>query len=74
MGPEDRSNRRVRERPLTVLNEGLRAREPAVDGCHVQGAFAIFTLKKKGERNNGPGASVRDIPLDTAGNVLTTSI
>lgn len=29
---------------LTVLDEGLRAREPPVDSCHVQGALPILTL------------------------------
>lgn len=74
MGPENCSDRRARKRPLTVLDERLRACEPAVDGCHVQGAFAIFTLKGKRERNDGPGTWARDIPADTAGNVLEMPI
>lgn len=31
---------------LTVLNNGLRARKPPMNGCHVQGSLSIFTLKE----------------------------
>lgn len=31
---------------VTVLNDGLRAREPPMDGCHVQRSLSIFTLKQ----------------------------
>lgn len=31
---------------LTVLNDGLRAREPPMNGCHVQRSLSIFTLKQ----------------------------
>lgn len=31
---------------LTVLNDGLRARKPPMNGCHVQGSFSIFTLNQ----------------------------
>lgn len=39
---------------LTVLDEGLRAREPSVDSRHVQWTFAIFALKtgEKGDHEN----------------------
>lgn len=38
---------------LTVLNEGLRPREPPMDSCHVQRAFPILTLTEtKQNRNN----------------------
>lgn len=29
---------------LTILDEGLRPREPPMDSCHVQGALPILTL------------------------------
>lgn len=31
---------------LTVLNDGLRARKPPMNGRHVQGGLSIFTLKQ----------------------------
>lgn len=35
---------------LTILNNGLRARKPPMNGCHVQGSLSIFTLKES--KNN----------------------
>ena len=32
---------------LTILDDCLGSRKPPVDGCHVEGSLAVFTLESK---------------------------
>lgn len=37
---------------LTILNEGLRPREPPMDSCHVQWTLPILTLTETNHKSN----------------------